>query len=80
MYIERKMNLTQYLRYAYGVHNSNVDFIRHVQPLYAKLDVTPKKEILIQSLIGVAVGAYILYDTKLIGLTNETIEKFLPLI
>jgi hypothetical protein len=48
--------------------------------LYAKLDVTPKKEILIQGLIGVAVGAYILYNTKFIELTNETIEKFYPLI
>jgi hypothetical protein len=74
------MNLTQYLRTTYGVHNSNVDFFRLVQPLYSKFQHQVKNEILIQGLIGMALGSYITYDMKLMELADETIKKFWPLL
>lgn len=80
MYTNSKMNLTQYLRTHYGTHNSNVDFIRHVQPLYAKLEFYPRHEILIHGLIAMALGAYVLYDQKLMKLANQTIEDFSSLL
>lgn len=80
MYSSPTMNLTQYLRSTYGVHNSSVDFVRHVQPLYGKLIHGPKNEILLQGLIAMALGSYSNFDTKLMKLANETIEKFSPLL
>ncbi|GHV55197.1 hypothetical protein FACS1894206_09330 [Deltaproteobacteria bacterium] len=77
---EKNMNLTQYLRKTYGIHNSNVEFIKRVQPLYSKLNYKPDKKILIQGLIGMALGSYFKYDKKLMDMANETLDKFLPLI
>lgn len=74
------MNLTQYLRTTYGVHNTNVEFFRLVQPLYSKLQRHSRNEILLQGLIAMALGAYNLYNTKLMELADETIKKFEPLL
>lgn len=75
------MNLTQYLNLLYGTNSTNVEFIRHVQPLFGKMAYRPNNhQILINGLIGMAFGSYLLYDPKLMKLADDTIEKYSPLI
>ena len=75
-----KMNLTQYLRNTYGVHLTTADFTRLANPLYNKLKLGSDKEILLQGLIGLVFGSYILHDTKLMKLADETIKKYSPFL
>ena len=75
------MTLADYVKLLYGVTNSNVDFIRHVQPLYSKLEYRPdNQKIVIHGLIAMALGSYTLHDPKMMMLANETIEKYSTLI
>lgn len=75
------MTLAEYLRLLYKDNCTNVNFVRHVQPLYGKMGYRPEEhKILINGLIGMAFGSYLLYDPKLMKLADETIEKYSPLI
>lgn len=71
--------LSEYLDESYSFSNFKTEINRLAQALAMKSG-NPKKQILINGLIGVLLGAYCLNDKKLMELTREFASKYIELL
>jgi hypothetical protein len=71
-------SLAEYLNESYSVNNFKTEINRLAQALSVRSN--PRKQVLINGLIGVILGAYCLNDKKITELTGEFISKYLKLL
>jgi hypothetical protein len=71
-------NLAEYLNESYSVNNFKTEINRLAQSLSIRFNT--RKQVLINGLIGVMLGAYCLNDKRITELTGEFISKYLELL
>jgi hypothetical protein len=70
--------LAEYLNESYSVNNFKTEITRLSHALVMRFN--PRKQVLINGLIGVVIGAYSLNDKKIMELTKEFIDKYVELL
>ena len=71
--------LSNYLEESYSVSNFKTEINRLAQALAMKT-ANPRKQVLINGLIGVLLGVYCLNDRKVMELTREVIGRYIDLL
>jgi hypothetical protein len=71
--------LSEYLEESYSVNNFKGEISRLAQALAMKSG-NPRKQVLINGLIGLLLGVYCLNDKKIMELTREILGKYIELL
>jgi hypothetical protein len=71
--------LYDYLDESYSLGNFKTEINRLAQALALKTS-NPRKQVLLNGLIGVMLGVYSLNDKKLMELTKEFIDRYIKLL
>ncbi|GHV55198.1 hypothetical protein FACS1894206_09340 [Deltaproteobacteria bacterium] len=70
---------SEYLNESYSVNNLKTEITRLTQALALKTG-NPKKQVILNGLIGVMLGVYSLNDKRITELTKEYIEQCMDLL
>lgn len=73
------VNLEKYLDEGYSLSNMKTEITRLAQALAMKTG-NPKKQVILNGLIGILLGVYSLNDKKVMELTREVVSKYIKLL